>query len=33
MNERKKIMEKSKFLKGVREYVSENSGQFGVLEE
>ena len=28
MNERKKIIEKSKFLKGVREYVSENSGHF-----
>ena len=28
MTERKKIIEKSKFLKGVREYVSENSGHF-----
>ena len=31
MNERKKIIEKSKFLKGVRDYVSEYSGHFLLL--
>lgn len=29
----KKIIKKWKFLKGVKKYISDNSGQFGILEE